>query len=166
MNEQDTIDGLGFARQARTIHGTMPLASLGRVADRLLATDGTLAFSLAGGKDERGNPVLDLKVSGTLQLTCQRCLERMDFMLDSTTRFVVVRDEASLPAVEDDAERHDYLVAGESQSVLDLVEEDVLLNLPMAPKHDRADCAAPLARESGNKALPFDVLGALKPPHR
>ena len=54
----------------------------------------------------------------------------------------------------------DAIEAGGALAVLSLVEEEVLLALPIAPRHET--CEAPSASAAGNGSSPFAALAALK----
>jgi len=74
----------------------------------------------------------------------------------------LVNDESEIPPEEDDVEDHDYLIAEAEMDVLQLVEDEILLALPYAPKHEINDCAVK-AEVNGLKAPnPFAVLRDFK----
>lgn len=162
MSGQDVIDPLEFAERSREIHGTIRLPELGGLADCLSSTDGELDYWLRGGADRRGRPILDLEVKGRLQLVCQRCLRGFDFTVASSVHFVVLAGADAMLPPEENQDVEDYLPA-ESQSVRAMVEEEVLLALPMAPMHEDGtectDIADPLREQ---KETPFSVLRKLK----
>ncbi len=163
MTAQTAIDCLEFAEKSLAIHGTITLLSLPRLQDALADTAGELAYSLRGGRNARGETELALRVQGELVLICQRCLGALPFRLDTLTRFVLVKDEAGLPKPEDEDAAAEYLVAQRSLDVATLVEDEVLLNLPLAPMHAQGQCGdAPDGLREG-RGSPFGVLQGFKP---
>ena len=153
-------DSFAFARDGRVLEGTLPVASLERLHDQLANVAGELAFRLQGRKGKRGEPLLEVEVSGTLALACQRCLEAIvfDVDIDSLLELVPEGGELSQDELEDDT--RDFLPVAGELDVAQLVEDEVLLALPVAPRHER--CGLPGAAAAGERIHPFAVLSALK----
>lgn len=157
-----TINNLDFARKALVIHDTIAVSQFSRLADALSASDGILNYRLAGYQDDSGKPCLKLEISGKLDLLCQRCLSPMDYELDTHASFVIVRDETSIPETEDEADEIDYLEAETHMQVADLIEDEILLSLPLAPKHEIEACDAASKLNELKKPGPFAELKKLK----
>jgi uncharacterized protein len=156
------IDNIEFARKSLELHDTISVLQFNRLEDVLASNKGELNCRLLG-KVVIGNRLeLELSVQGVLQLTCQRCLEPFDFNLDITSRFIVVNDESDIPSEEDDLEDHDYLIADEKMQLFELIEDEVLLALPLAPKHAGEDCGADSMIAALKKPSPFQALQNLK----
>ena len=162
MSKHTVIDSLEFAEKSHQIHDRIALLDLGRLSDVLYSRDGELLYRLKGGINAQGKPQLDLQVSGKLQLICQRCLAAMPYELDAEAHLVLVSSEEALPLDADEQDDIDYIVADQHQSVAALIEDEVLLSLPLAPVHESDDCAAPINRELEQKESPFKVLQGLK----
>lgn len=162
MSKHAVIDSLEFAEKSLQIHGRIALLDLERLSDPLFSRDGALEYSLTGKINAFGKPQLDLRVTGVLQLVCQRCLQPMPFALDALSHLVLVADEAAVPLDADDQDETDYILADQHQPVAALIEDEVLLSLPLAPAHDSDACAAPLNRAQEQKESPFKILQGLK----
>lgn len=162
MSEQIIIDSLEFAKKSRAIHGTIALFDLPRVQSALQNAEGKLEYWLDGKANVFGDPGLELKVRGLLVLACQRCLGPMDFLLDTTTRFVLVAGEGDLPEPEDEDPDVEYLVADPRLHVAALIEDEVLLNLPYSPAHEDLQCGRTEGATTEQKESPFKVLKGLK----
>ena len=160
MKEQTSINSLEFAQEAREIHGTIAPRDLVRLADVLFSTDGQLDYQLQGVPGVGGGSELRLQLKGTLLLLCQRCMGPLAYSVDSTSRFVIVADEDKMPAPEQDQDGVDYLVADPAFDVAALVEDEILLGLPMVSLHEACDAAATTAKEQS--ISPFKVLQGLK----
>jgi len=156
MLQPAAIDGLAFARGTAVLEGRLGLESLPRLAQSG-CSGSVLDFVLKGEINERGKPGLRLMVDGSVRLECQRCLGGMDLPLHLEAQLEFAASEHEMAAAEDDVER---VLAGREMSVAALVEDEVLLALPMVPKHDRCNAAA----DSGVKAQvsAFQVLAGLK----
>ena len=154
------IDSLKFARERMHLLGEVPVHSLQRLTEMLANDQGTLAWSVTGQCDEQNKPLLVIEVSGELHLKCQRCLDALAFQMKMRSNLQLVGPGEAWPdeGLEDDLA--DPIEALEDQSLLSLVEDEVLLALPIAPRHE--NCSLPgYARESTN-ASPFSALAKLK----
>lgn len=162
MNARPLIDSLDFARNGQQISGKVPVAELSRLLDMLENSQGFFGYIVQGGVDKQGNPYLDVDIAGSCQLRCQRCLQGLDYPVHLNSR-LMLRDQASLDALDDDEDEFDSILADTKLDLLNLLEEEILLSLPIAPKHELAACQA----EDGENAHkeeqhPFAVLAKLK----
>ncbi|MCL2645337.1 MAG: YceD family protein [Betaproteobacteria bacterium] len=173
MFEQDTAwagagriaDVFKFAAGGGTLEGEVPVACLNRLTDQLAADEGVICWQLSGRPDVEGIPRLDLAVSGRLALRCQRCLGGLDWDMEIAAALLLVRVGQELP--EDDLENDEVDVievdgSGEFD-VLSLVEDEIILALPIAPRH--ADCGMLEAGGTNGDVRdqqPFAVLAGLR----
>src|SRR5688572_11771675 len=74
MSAPAVIDSLDFARSAQSTSGSLPVATLQRLHDVLFDTEGSLSYEVSGGRDAHNRPQLELRITGALDLQCQRCL--------------------------------------------------------------------------------------------
>jgi len=156
MLQPAAIDGLAFARSAGMLKGRLDMESLPRLA-RSACSMAVLDFILEGEINERGKPGIRLAVDGSVRMQCQRCLGDVDLPLRLETQLQLAVNEAEILAADDDIER---VVAGHEMSVAALVEDEVILALPMVPKHVR--CRAAAGAEGGAEPSAFQALAALK----
>jgi uncharacterized protein len=162
INKITVINSIEFARKALEIHDTIAVSQFSRLRDVLTSSDGMLDYRIVGGVNENGRPRLQLFMQGSLQLSCQRCLEPFEFELDIASNFLIVPDESAIPSSEDESDDENYLVAGTQMRVIDLIEDEILLALPLAPKHKISQCGASAKLNELKKPSPFAVLQALK----
>jgi uncharacterized protein len=158
------IDAFEFCRTSSTREGVTPVAQMERLARDCAAPVGELSWSAAGGTSKHGFPRMDVSVSGTVQLACQRCLQPFAYDIDSTTVLMLGEDDAKADEIEEvlDDETIDVIVGTRSMNLLDLVEDEALLALPQAPKHDVCPGTTLLDGLQSDKKSPFDALKALK----
>lgn len=120
--------------------------------------------------DAKGQPQvwLFLSVATSLPLTCQRCLGPVDVpvqMIERAFRFVETEAQAEL---EDDASPEDVLVLSRDFDLATLMEDEVLMDLPVVPRHDTCPVPVKLTavdadfEEVSTKPSPFAVLAGLK----
>lgn len=162
MHEQVAINSLEFALTAQSLQGEIPLDQLSRLHDVLMSREGSIRYHLRGGKSTLGKPMLSCAIEGDLALCCQRCLSRMDYHVDTQSVLEIVISEPELTADDDDV-WSDKILASEQLDVVAVIEEELLLSLPIAPMHDTPACHAP--RENAGlprEKSPFAALSAIK----
>jgi uncharacterized protein len=159
MSHQPVIDGFEFATAGAAQQGILPLEVFPRLRDMLASAAGEVSYSLAGMLDERGRPALRVKVRGTLSLRCQRCLEALPFEVASDEVLVLAATQSEIDAEPVDANLPDRLLGSEEMSVRDLVEDELILALPYAPRHEA--CEARAAAEANEKVSPFAGLSSM-----
>jgi len=154
------IDGLEFARSGGVLDRRLALAGLPRLADLLTTTDGFLAVRLEGWRDDQGKSWLQLDVAGEPVLCCQRCLGGVKFPLAIKSRLQLIAPGEDWPDDDLEDDSADAIAAEGELNVLSLIEDEVLLALPIAPRHEH--CESPLANASEHGSSPFSALAALK----
>ncbi|MDR2636863.1 MAG: YceD family protein [Zoogloeaceae bacterium] len=159
------LDVWRFAREGGFLEGRVPLAALTRLADLLAGEAGTVAFRLEGARGERGQARLRLVVSGTLPLVCQRCLAPLPEILaiDSLLELVAAEaaeGEPSQEELEDDSLDFLPVPSDGRMALIDLIEDEILLALPVVPRH--ADCSPPVSAAAQTPPHPFAALSLLK----
>lgn len=155
MSQREVIDGLRFARGALERRGFLGMARLQRLAQMPCSSEG-VNYRLRGGITDDGEPYIRVSARGTLRLVCQRCLGTILLPLALETE---LRLNGSLREIAAANDEFDRVLASRNMDVAELVEDEVILALPMAPRHER--CAA---ADSGaaKKSSPFEVLAGLK----
>ncbi len=160
-----------FARQVelkRTIEGVYPVSKLARLSEILLSNDGFVTAKLEFGQCV-GFACLKGRVSATLVVECQRCLKPMEIELAGRFKFALVNSEDEFEFLPEELEP--YLIEGEKQSIIELIEDELLLSLPMVTAHEEA-CSEYMSKQNRKiKAAikaekeashPFAALKALK----
>lgn len=156
------IDGAEFARRGNQASGSVMVAELSRVAEYLANSDGMLDCDVQGACSDEGGRHFELRLSidGELQLRCQRCLEAMRFPLRLDKRLWLVTPGAEWPEEVVEDEGSDAIEASGEIAVGSLIEDEILLALPISPRHEI--CGTPRKKESKQDASPFAVLRKLK----
>jgi len=160
---QRYIDGFVFAGTGGMCRGAVRVADLPRLQDILRGNAGELEYAVEGIRDSLGRLALHVKVGGVVQLACQRCLEPMPYRLETASVLVLARNEVEAEAGEIDAEGPDRIVAGPEMPVRDMIEDEVLLALPLALRHERCPEARGAGQETGSS--PFAGLKRLLGDH-
>lgn len=154
------IDSLDFARRGGELSGEVPVAELSRMSDILADSEGTISYLLRGLAGSDGKPQLELMLDGVCNLRCQRCLNALSYTIKLVSKLrLVTEGEADSSDIEDD--EVDNIPAEKRLDVLALIEEELMLSLPIAPKHGSGECE--MAVEGLNRSNnPFAVLAGLK----
>lgn len=159
MPQQPYIDGLEFAASGDTRSGRWALRDFARLRSSLADDAGELRYELRGTQDALGRRALRLKVDGVLTLSCQRCLESMTVPITIDATLVLAASEAEIDADADDPEAPDRVLASREMPIGDLIEEEVLLAMPFAPRHER--CSARHREFGERRSSPFAGLSDL-----
>jgi DUF177 domain-containing protein len=159
MPHQPVIDGFEFASAGAIQQGVWPLKDFQRLRDMLASEAGEVTYRVQGTRDERGRPALQVKVEGTLQLRCQRCLEPLPFEVKVEDLLVLAATLSEIHAEPADAYAPDRIVAGKEMPVRELIEDELILALPYAPRHEGCAPGAAAREERGNS--PFASLRGL-----
>ena len=167
MTEQVLINSGEFAREAQHLEGQITLPQLARLHDQLASTDGTVHYVLQGGLTERREPRIECIINGLVQLICQRCLSGLAHQITARSQLILVDNEAQLPALEAEDLSADYMVADPTFDIIALVEDEILLALPIAPMHEQGHCVdRPSDAAHGSAPSPFAALAKLKLPEQ
>jgi len=118
--------------------GVIPLQQLPRLSEQLAEAKGGLEVSLHAGKDEQGQAWLKGTVRGTLKLPCQRGLHPFDWRCDVEMALRLVSTEAEEQRLLKECEP--YWVQNDELPLRELVEDEVLLALPMTARCEDPDC--------------------------
>jgi hypothetical protein len=167
------LDIARFTRLSQVVEGQVDPTSLHRLAPFLAAPGGDIHYRLAGS--ERLDPVAGAKkrvkciIYGWFFLADPLTLEPVRHEIHIESRLVLVAEESELPPLEAEQDDEDHIVCGGKLDVLERVEEEILLDLPLTAaihavdgrqigdSFERKEAAAAQQRQS-----PFAKLAELK----
>ncbi len=166
------LDVAAFARAGGELSGSWPVREFARLLESIVpealpdeaeivwSARGDSAFAAGRGAESW----LRLAISTVLPLQCQRCLGPVTTPVEVDRRILFVEGEAAAAALDEEREE-DVLALPPALDLHALVEEEVILALPLVPRHDV--CPAPLANPAADLEVedapnPFGVLAALK----
>lgn len=168
------LDVAAFADAKAVLSGTESLQKYERLAQELQAPapDLTLKWQATGESrtavDGSVRPAIHLQVQANVPLTCQRCMEAVHTPIDVDRHFIFVSDEATAAAMDDDSE-DDVLEMSTDFNLLGLIEDEVLMALPLVPRHDSCPAGVVQSAQTDDfkdvgeeKPNPFAALAALK----
>ncbi|MCH7336283.1 YceD family protein [Acinetobacter sp. NIPH 2699] len=172
------IEPFKWAEQGFTWSGTLPLSRFARIAreavgsidDQLTNIDCKLSMDIY-----HRIVWLDGHIETKVPMECQRCLGTVEIELVSDVHLALIDDESLIERLDEDA---DFIVLGESESskkgdfdtpasinLLALLEDELLLLMPLSPKHDACEHKHRPATQDDveeKRDNPFDVLAGLK----
>ena len=175
-----TIDTHEFTRRGDAARGTQPLVGLERLGSMLTSTAGALDWRLSGrselGPDGSRSALLRLELDGAVSMRCVRCLEPVELPLKVARDYRLVATETQAEREDVEEDTVDLLVSARRFDLAGLVEDEAIMALPAAPRHDACDPpgygaapagAAPDAIDGGAGAAPgeggaFAALAALR----
>jgi uncharacterized protein len=161
------VDPRKLADRGVTLQGSLPLASLERLCDLLSDDVGTVQVKFIFERAEDHTALMHSDLSVDVKMVCQRCLELVTLPIHSECTYAVVREGANTQSLP---KGYDVLELGEDP--LDLravIEEELLLALPIIPAHHPEECQQPAGLEEPEptedevtRSNPFSVLAQLK----
>lgn len=157
-----------LARQGATLEGAVSLASMHRLGEYLSGKPGDAVVVCQFGLGEGNIGYLRGRVQAQLAVNCQRCLESMPLHVDTEFAFGLVESEAQADRLGDQYEA--LLVGDEPLRLAELIEDELILALPIVALHDKTECPAadklaatdPQVQHRDEGANPFAVLKELK----
>ncbi|MCD1640656.1 YceD family protein [Stutzerimonas frequens] len=161
------VDPRKLADRAATLEGELQLSQLKRLADPLEDDQGVVRASFVFGRDEQRTVVIHSQLDVEVKMICQRCLEPVVLPIHSECDYAVVNEGASSQHLP---KGYDVLEVGEDPlDLLALVEDELLLALPIVPLHDPEICQPPVgpdepepSEDEVTRSNPFSVLAQLK----
>ncbi|HET7371418.1 MAG TPA: YceD family protein [Gammaproteobacteria bacterium] len=167
----ERINAERLAQEHTRLAGVIPLEKMPRLVESLAAPEGQAAVEAEFAPGPGDTAIVRGRATATVQLTCQRCLESMDWPIEAEFALALARDEDAASAPPGDYEP--LLWPDGTGSLPALIEDELLLALPVVARHsDPVDCgaAADLMRETDQprerRDNPFDVLNQLKSDRR
>ena len=160
-----------LVEQGREFDGVCDIVSLTRISDLLADKEGVLTVNLTFYRNVSSLPSLKGQISGSLKLTCQRCLNEMTLPIDTAIDVVFVSNDEKAQTLQGGYETH--LVEDSRIMLNDLIEDEVMLSIPQLMVHDECEPYRPLIEATpetisqtaqGEKENPFAVLQNLKNP--
>src|SRR3954468_13238701 len=146
----------------------IPLSHLPRVQAQIAGAKGTVR-GVAHFRREAGFRVAEVELEGEAKLVCQRCLAPLAWPFASEARVAILANEKDADGVPQELET--VHAPDDRIRVADLVEEELLLTLPLVPLHESAEecqtvqdevpASAEEAAPAPETQRPFERLGEL-----
>ncbi|MGI9280950.1 MAG: YceD family protein [Endozoicomonas sp.] len=171
-----TFDPRKLARQGRQFQGSLALSQFSRLVDSLVDDKGEVQVVLGFSLSEDNRVVLEGHVEAELSMICQRCLDVARLPVRTDLHLMGVLTDEQAKALPESFEP--LMFADEPVELLPILEEELILALPLVAYHPPEDCsaqqhyttesekeaqaAAVEAEKERKNSNPFSVLAKLK----
>lgn len=161
------VDPRKLADRGISFNGSLPLSQFTRVCELLTHNTGDVQVNVSFSRDQQKAVIMQLDLNTEVGMVCQRCLEEAALPCQGSFSYAVIwpgTDDSQLP------KGYDVLEVGEEPLDLHaLVEDELLLTLPIVPMHPIDECRPPveleqpeLAEDEVKRSNPFSILAQLK----
>lgn len=157
-----------FVEKAASLHGTLAIKDMPRLVSSLASQEGEVAVDANFGIDKQGIKFIKGSVKALVYVLCARCLEVFVQEILSDFSYGVVNSDAKAKKLP--AHYEPVLLTDQNLNVVEMIEDELIINLPIVPKHDLKSCKVktpvvvledPEAAEE-TKTSPFSVIASLK----
>jgi uncharacterized protein len=159
-----TIKLFKFARKEASLHGDYKISAMPRISEIARNTEDRIKVALSFYLENDKTPCIKGIIKANIILDCQRCLEALPLELNVLFNLAFVRHESQAEELDTSFEIYNI---GEEEDLdsIDLITDEILLSIPMAPSHD-FDCSLKIDKEKEVveeiSKNPFDVLKNIK----
>ena len=157
------IDPARFADKNERIVGDLKVVDLRGLADLVEAKDEKITFELNFDRDQNRRITIAGGFSSELTMRCQRCLLPLKVKVEHVINIALIADEdeaKTLPRCQEG-----FVITDKTLSLNSLIEEELLLALPLAPLHETSSCSeigAGIAEVVEERQYPFEMLKDFK----
>lgn len=160
-----TIDPIQLAEKGARLTGELPLSGMHRLVKMCADEQGSVSVDLHFERDlSDGLRLMRGRIDARIGVICQRCMERFEVGLTTEPQLILLRPGEHEHLVE----TGDALIIDQPVTLGELVEDELLLEVPMVPMHASDACparsfvAADKPEQRETRANPFSALGKLK----
>jgi uncharacterized protein len=163
-----TLDVRKAAAREVSVSGVLELSKMVRLQGALASSEGHVEADIAFSKDEENRSIATVTVRADVEVCCQRCLESIPHRVESENRLAIVGDDERASQLPTRLEP--WMVESEQGDLWGLVEDELILAIPIINLHESEDCnellkeyrdPPPVEEEVADN--PFKVLEQLKP---
>lgn len=165
----EQINPRKWADSGRDIKAQVELQGFDRLQELIESSGSLLDLDIRFSRDPDRKYRIEGHVGCSVELVCQRCLEKFDFKLNAMIDLIIVftEDQARALPKEQDA----WIVEEDDASLLEMLEDELILGLPVIAIHPESECSGTTEFDSGDeepvaseKPNPFAILESLKGP--
>jgi uncharacterized protein len=157
------INPVQLAAQNQQIQGRLSLMQCERLLPVLVENTGYVDFSLQFMQDDEQRTVVRVNLSVELVLECRRCLKSMTYPVKTSQDLVQVSDDQAATLLPEYYEP--LIVNNDEVELISLIEDELLLNLPVMPSHSDVECTAalPIIQDDTEPKVHMSPFAVLKP---
>lgn len=156
------VDPFRFADNSLSLNGTLLIKDMARLRSSLFSEEGEVIVDLMFGVDEEGIRYVKGHLRTCLILECQRCLESFKYEIMGDFMLGIVQSEKEADRLP---ERYDPLLVPDFSLIIsEMIEDELIVSLPIVPMHRIDDCKAKQSLESypNERENPFKVIESLR----
>ncbi len=167
------VDPFRLATKEEALKGAIPLKQMKRLLESLCSDEGEVLIDVVFSLDINRVVLLSGNIQADIKLICQRCMEEMTLPLNLDFQIALARSEAEMERLSDEYET--ALIEETPIMLSDLIEDEIILAVPVIPKHRDKTCSSDevinswseqqeeeINTEDVKRDNPFDVLASLK----
>ncbi len=158
-------------QQELEVTGSVEIERLPRVREAAASDKVQIAIRLRFATDRSGQKQIEGELTGSLEMTCQRCLAPAEVKLQESIKLALLVSEDQINGL--DPEWDPWICIEPKLELADLVEEQMMLALPIVHLHEDRSCIQNLGyvreddeeiSQSAEKETdnPFSILQQLK----
>lgn len=160
----ELVDPIRLCAGGSDFSGTLALADFDRLRQNLASETGEVSFTVEFGRDARNINAVHGTLDTTLNLLCERCARPFDLPVHTDWQLGVV---SSLAEADQLPEEYEPLLVGEEFTRFrDVLEDELLLALPLVPRHPESQHCQLVAsgheEQESRPDSPFAVLDQLR----
>ncbi|MCX8515019.1 MAG: hypothetical protein ORN24_05565 [Burkholderiales bacterium] len=148
------INNLEFAKNNESFTKVFQISEFARAFDMLESLEGELKVNVIGNFDDK--PILIISIYGKIYTSCQSCLNKLEIIIDNKSKVSIFNNDSELDQAlfDENSATHDGVVADSQFNLFDFIEDEIIMLLPFAPKHEQ--CSNELSIQDANH--PFAQL--------
>ncbi len=154
----DLIDPIQLAEKRGFFEDKLSIRELERLSGLLMDDVGEAAFELLFSKQGKFTAISGF-VNANLAIKCQTCLEKLVFSVQSQIKLAVVSSIDEAKILPESYEP--LLLEGKGIAITDIIEDEILLALPIVPKHNNCRPQSTSVQKFPEEN-PFAILSQLK----
>jgi uncharacterized protein len=135
-----------FAKRGTVLRGEIELKRLPRLAELLGSDRGSVRAALRFRQQSGGWLIIALEQEAVVELTCQRCLELVDYRIEDRVDLAVLESPAEEERLPEGVEP--LVLEGGCVRPATLIEDELIIALPLVPRHESVEACGRLARDS------------------
>jgi len=163
MDLSQPLDVARLCRHDAKLAGDCAANALPRLQDRLLKGGAKIIYQLAFSQTPDKQQWLNIQLQAQLSLRCERTLQPFNWPLDAQNRVLLLPAVVLATLPDELPEAADIIsVPEEGLSIIELIEEELLLSLPLVPQSDQPLAYTAPDQQPAPKPNPFAALAALK----
>ncbi len=136
------INNFEFAKEHSVLSGFLDVSKSDRLLDIVSNGSGLLDFKLTGFHDQKNRLSIEIEICGIIMTVCQFCLKNLEMSINHSWVVVIVKNEQEqIKTLFQEEDYADAIIADAKFDVINFIEDEIIMQLPIAPKHEQCELA-------------------------